>query len=180
MITELSVSPRPANKSAVITFGALLFSAAITTVLYLTAERFRGVIGLLAIAFITAAVLIYTRYIAVKYYYDVTFDSSAQAVFTVRQLIGRRASTLCCIRLSSITGLEYEKREERKKHKIPYGTRKYNYTPTLIPEDTIRIYSKTRTEVAEIVIEGSRELLLKLSEFAREAREIAALIEDDE
>ena len=44
----------------------------------------------------------------------------------------------------------------------------------------LRIYSKTRTEVAEIVIEGSHELLLKLSEFAREAREIAALIEDDE
>ena len=80
MITELSVSPRPANKSAVITFGALLFSAAITTVLYLTAERFRGVIGLLAIAFITAAVLIYTRYIAVKYYYDVTFDSSSPVI----------------------------------------------------------------------------------------------------
>ena len=179
MISELSVSPRPANKSATVTFGALLFSAAIATVLYLTAERFRGVIGLLTIAFITAAVLIYTRYIAVKYYYDVTFDTSSQAVFTVRQLIGKRVSTLCCIRLSSITGLAYEKREERKGHKIPYGVRKYNYTPTLIPEDTIRIYSVTRTEKAEIVIEGSYELLTRLNEYAREAREIAALNEEE-
>ena len=179
MISELSVSPRPANKSATVTFGALLFSAAIATLLYLTAERFRGVIGLLTIAFITAAVLIYTRYIAVKYYYDVTFDTSSQAVFTVRQLIGKRVSTLCCIRLSSITGLAYEKREERKGHKIPYGVRKYNYTPTLIPEDTIRIYSVTRTEKAEIVIEGSYELLTRLNEYAREAREIAALNEEE-
>lgn len=179
MISELSVSPRPANKSATVTFGALLFSAAIATVLYLTAERFRGVIGLLTIAFITAAVLVYTRYIAVKYYYDVTFDTSSQAVFTVRQLIGKRVSTLCCIRLSSITGLAYEKREERKGHKIPYGVRKYNYTPTLIPEDTIRIYSVTRTEKAEIVIEGSYELLTRLNEYAREAREIAALNEEE-
>ena len=179
MISELSVSPRPANKSANITFGALLFSAAIATVLYLTAERFRGVIGLLTIAFITAAVLVYTRYIAVKYYYDVTFDTSSQAVFTVRQLIGKRVSTLCCIRLSSITGLAYEKREDRKGHKIPYGVRKYNYTPTLIPEDTIRIYSVTRTEKAEIVIEGSYELLTRLNEYAREAREIAALNEEE-
>lgn len=179
MISELSVSPRPANKSANITFGALLFCAAITTVLYLTAERFRGVIGLLTVAFITAAVLVYTRYIAVKYYYDVTFDTSSQAVFTVRQLIGRRISTLCCIRLSSITKLEYEKREERRAHKIPLGTKKYNYTPTLIPEDTIRIYSKTRTETAEIVIEGTRELLLRLDTFASEAREIAALNDDE-
>ena len=179
MISELSVSPRPANKSATVTFGALLFSAAIATVLYLTAERFRGVIGLLTIAFITAAVLIYTRYIAVKYYYDVTFDTSSQAVFTVRQLIGKRVSTLCCIRLSSITKLAYEKREERKGHKIPYGVRKYNYTPTLIPEDTIRIYSQTRIEKAEIVIEGSYELLSRLESFAREAREIAALNEEE-
>ena len=179
MISELSVSPRPANKSANITFGALLFSAAIATVLYLTAERFRGVIGLLTIAFITAAVLVYTRYIAVKYYYDVTFDTSSQAVFTVRQLIGKRVSTLCCISLSSITKLEYEKREERKGHKIPFGVRKYNYTPTLIPEDTIRIYSVTRTEKAEIVIEGSYELLKRLDEYAREAREIAALNEEE-
>lgn len=179
MISELSVSPRPANKSATVTFGALLFSAAIATVLYLTAERFRGVIGLLTIAFITAAVLIYTRYIAVKYYYDVTFDTSSQAVFTVRQLIGKRVSTLCCIRLSSITKLAYEKKEERKGHKIPYGVRKYNYTPTLIPEDTIRIYSQTRIEKAEIVIEGSYELLSRLESFAREAREIAALNEEE-
>ena len=179
MISELSVSPRPANKSATVTFGALLFSAAIATVLYLTAERFRGVIGLLTIAFITAAVLIYTRYIAVKYYYDVTFDTSSQAVFTVRQLIGKRVSTLCCIRLSSITKLAYEKREERKRHKIPYGVKKYNYTPTLIPEDTIRIYSQTRIEKAEIVIEGSYELLSRLESFAREAREIAALNEEE-
>ena len=179
MISELSVSPRPANKSANITFGALLFSAAISTVLYLTADRFRGVIGLLTIAFITAAVLVYTRYISVKYYYDVTFDSSSRAVFTVRQVIGKRISTLCCIYLSSISRIEYEKREERRAHKIPFGVRKYNYTPTLIPENTIRIYSETRTEKAEIVIEGSYELLVKLSEFSREARELSAL-EDDE
>lgn len=179
MISELSVSPRPANRSASITFGALLFSAAISTVLYLTAERFRGVIGLLTVAFITAAVLVYTRYISVKYYYDVTFDSSSRAVFTVRQVIGKRISTLCCIHLFSISRVEYESREERRAHKIPYGVRKYNYTPTLIPEDTIRIYSETRTERSEIVIEGSYELLLKLRELSLEAREIRAL-EDDE
>ena len=102
MITELSVSPRAANKSASMVFAALLTSAAISTVLYLSAERFRGVIGLLSLILITAAILVYTRYISVKYYYDVTFDANSRAVFTVRQVIGRRVSTLCCIHLHMV------------------------------------------------------------------------------
>ena len=179
MITELSVSPRAANKSASMVFAALLTSAAISTVLYLSAERFRGVIGLLSLILITAAILVYTRYISVKYYYDVTFDANSRAVFTVRQVIGRRVSTLCCIHLHSISRIEWESREMRREHKVPMGVRKYNYTPTLFPAETVRIYSETRVEKAQIVIEASLEFMNKLDEFAKEARYLRSL-EDDE
>ena len=137
-------------------------------------------VGLGAIIFLTAGIMIYTRYIAVRYYYDITFDSESQAVLSVRQITGKRQTTLCCIYLTSISSIIRETKEERRAHKTPFGMRKYNYTPTLIPSVTYRIDSKSRLESCEIRLEISDEIAAKLREYVEEAKELAKLNEESE
>ncbi len=179
MINEISVSPKPQNKSAHILCAAMMSVFAAATVLYLTLNRFKGIFGLVAIIFLTVGIMVYTRYISVKYYYDITFDAYSKAVFAVRQITGKRQTTLCCIHLSSVTSIERQTKEERRAHKTPHGVRKYNYTPTFTPELTYRISSASRLEKCEICIEITDEFADYLRSAVEEAKNLAAN-EDDE
>ena len=180
MINEFSVNPKPQNKSAKVACLACLTVFAAAVVCYMTLSHYKGLIGLAAIIFLTVGIMIYTRYIAVKYYYDVTFDSESHAVLSVRQITGKRQTTLCCIYLSSIESIARETKEERRAHKTPFGMRKYNYTPTLIPSLTYRIESKSRLESCEIRLEITDELAEKLREYVAEAKAIAKMEEEAE
>ena len=180
MINEFSVSPKPQNNSAKIVCAALLSTFAALVVCYMTLNRFRGVIGLAAIVFLTVGIMIYTRYLAVKYYYDITFDSSSRAVLSVRQVTGKRQTTLCCIYLSSIESVTRQTREEKKAHKTPFGMRKYNYTPTLIPDVTHLVVSSSRIEKCEIRLEITDEYAAMLREYVSEAKELAKLAEEND
>ena len=179
MINELSVHPKSQNKSAHIVCGAFMASFIAALVIYLSIDRFKGIIGLCAIVLLTVGIMIYTRYISAKYYYDITYDVNSCAVLVVRQLTGKRQSTLCCIALSSIVSVVRETKDERRAHKTPMGTRKYNYTPTLMPDLTYRITSNTRLEKCELVLEISDEYAKMLIDNVEEAKAIAALNEDD-
>ena len=178
MINEFSVNPKPQNKSAHITCGSFMAAFVACVVLYMTLDKYKGIIGLAALVFLTVGISIYTRYISVKYYYDVTFDENSKAVFVVRQITGKRQSTLCCIYLSSVTDIKRETKEERKKHKTPFGMRKYNYTPTLIPSLTYRISSKSRIESCEICVEITDEYAKLFTEYVEEAKELARVAEE--
>lgn len=180
MINELSVSPKPQNRSAHICCAAFMSCFALCVVVYLSLDVYKGVVGLLSLVFLTVGIMLYTRYISVKYYYDVTFDENSKAVFVVRQLVGRRQTTLCCIYLSMVTSITRETKEERKAHKTPLGVRKYNYTPTLIPDLTYRIFSKSRVETCEICVEISDEYARLFAEYVEEAKAIAKIAEETE
>ena len=177
MIRELSANIKSTNKNATVAFYALLGASAAIFVLYFLIDRYKGIVGLIGIVFITMAVLIYTKYIGAEYYYDVTFDSSGGAVFVVRQIIGKRQSTLCRIGLSEISRVERESAEDRRKHVTPVGCRKYVYTPTLFPSDTYRIYSRSYYESCEIIVEINDSWADMLREYAKEARELENLEE---
>ena len=178
MINELSVHPKPTNKNAKIAFYILLAISACVTVVYLIVDTYRGIIGLGALIFITAAVLIYTKYLSCEYYYDVTTDSRGP-VFVVRQAIGKRMSTLCRIDIASIVKVQKETAQQRRAHKTPTGYKRYNYLPTLIPKQTYRLTSTSRYEKAEIVVEISDEFATLLMEYANEARELIRLSDDE-
>ncbi len=180
MINEFSVNPKPQNKSAKVACLACLTVFAAAVIFYMTLPHCKGVIGLAAIIFLTVGIMIYTRYIAVKYYYDITFDSESHAVLSVRQITGKRQTTLCCIYLSSIESIARETKEERRAHKTPFGMRKYNYTPTLIPDTTYLIVSKSRLENCEIRLEITDELAEKLREYVAEAKAITKMEEEAE
>ncbi len=172
MIQEFYAHATPTNKKAKYVFVGLLGVAAMIMVTYFIANQYKGIIGLFAVAAITSAVLIYTKYIGVEYYYDITFDSAGKPVFVVRQIIGKRQSTLCRVDLYNIVKVERLSAEEKKKHKTEVGYKKYVYLPTLMPDYVLLIKLSSPNERAEILIEAPCEFGNMLLAYAQEAREL--------
>ncbi len=170
MISEFSVKPKPQNKNAYYYMYASLLGALVTLIIYFLMDKYKGLVGLFTIAFITAAVFIYTKYIAAQYIYDITFDSSGNAVFVVRQQTGKKDTTLCCIFLSGITSAKIMDKAERRQHTTPYGMQKFVYTPSISPDTVCLITYHTRYENSEIYIEANSEFAALLLNYAKEAR----------
>jgi hypothetical protein len=140
-------------------------------------QVYRGIVCLIGMVFLITAITLYTKYLSVEYYYDITFDSEGTPLFVVRQLIGKRQTTLCRIGLAEIVRIEREGVKERREHKTPAGFVKYSYLPTLMPEAAYRVITTSRYEKAEILIEISEEFASLLRAYSLEARE---MITDDE
>ncbi len=177
MINESTVRPKPQNNNAKIAFLITIFLFLIGLTSYMLIEKYRGIVALVAICFLTSAILFYTKYLAPVFYYDILIASDGAPLFVVRQRTGKREVTLARIELADIKDVKMESREERKKHKTVGGVLKYNYGPTLNPKTTCRIFHKTRYESSEIIIEVSEEykdMLISYSKIARDMR-----IDDD-
>ena len=170
MIGEFSARAKSSNNNARVAFFVLLAASTLTFVAYFISPSYKGIIGLFGIALITASVLIFTKYVSCEYYYDVTWDTDGTPVFVVRQIIGKRQSTLCRIALSDIVGAKMESVSERRAHKTPVGYRKYTYFPTLIPAGSCRLTVSNRYEKAEILVEVNEEFKNLLLSYSLEAR----------
>ena len=171
MINEFSVSPRPSNNKARHTFFILLILAATVAAVYISPiPRFKGIVGALCLVFVVAAIYVYNRYMAMKYYYDVLIDASGTPLFVVRSVMGKRESTLCRVELSSITSVKRLNHDEQKSHKTPDGYVRYFYNPTLSPESVCLVTVDSRYEHAEITIEANDEFIAILSSYVHEAR----------
>lgn len=171
MIREFSAKAKPTNKMANMAFAACTsvgFALVLTSMLV---ENYRGIISLFGVLGFAAAVAIYSRYVSAVYYYDITFDSEGTPLFVVRQLIGKRETTLCRIALCEIQKIEQQTRKQSAEHKTPYTYRKYSYLPTLMPSLSYRITSVSRYEKAEIIIEASGEFINLLGTYVEEAKE---------
>ncbi len=178
MINESTVRPKPQNNNAKIAFLITMLIFLLCTAGYFFAEKYRGIIGLVAICFLTSAILFYTKYIAPVFYYDILIDNQGTPLFVVRQATGKREATLARFEIADIRDAKFESREERKKHKTEGGVLKYNYGPTLNPPTSCRIFLKSRYENAEILVEVSEEYKDMLLSYAKIAKEMR--IEDDE
>ena len=174
MIREHYSRIKSSNANAQKLFYALLCVAALLFVAYCTTPLYKGIIGLVCVAAITAAVLIYTKYVGVEYFYDITFDSEGTSVFVVRQVTGKRSSTMCRIDLSSIVKIERLDAAAKKAHKPEAGYTSYFYLPTLSPESVLMLKVSSRREHAEIFIEANDEFASLLSTYSEEARSLAA------
>lgn len=171
MINEFSVSPRPSNNKGRNLFFVFLTLAAATAVAYISVPMYKGVVGMVCLLLIVAAIYVYNRYMGMKYYYDVMIDSSDTPLFIVRSAMGKRESTLCRVELSSIVSVKRFTADELKNHKAPDGYVRYFYNPTLSPEFVCIVTTVTRFERAEITIEANDDFINILSAYAREARE---------
>lgn len=178
MIKESTVRPKPQNNNAKIALLVAIFFSVGGILAYAFAEKYKGVIGLVALCFITTSILFYTKYIAPIFFYDVIIDSEGTPLFVVRQRTGKREITLARVEFADIKDAKIESREERRKHKTAGGVLKYNYGPTMNPKNSCRLFIKSRYENAEILIEVSEEYKDMLLSYAKIAREMR--IEEDE
>lgn len=171
MIREFSVKPKPSNNKARALFIILMLLAFLLILISTLIDSYKGIVSLLGVISLSLALVIYTKYISPAYYYDITFDSGGLAVFVVRQLVGKRFTTLCRIALSDIVRVEKESAKERREHKTPMGVVKYSYLPTLDPAESHRITTSSKYEKAEILIEASDEFAGLIRSYSLEERE---------
>ena len=158
MTSSFSIRPKAANNNAKIVFAITLFISAVIFTFYFFMDKYKGVVGTVGLFVLVTAILIYTKYISPSFCYDVCPDSDDTSVFIVRQVIGKRITTLCRIELADIASVKRETRPEYRAHKTPKGYKKYVYAPTLFPSEIYRLTVLSRYERAEIIIEISEEL----------------------
>lgn len=172
MIREFSVKSKPSNNKARYTFVFCASFAFAFVLLSTFIPLYKGIVSLVGVALLSLALVIYTKYIAPVYYYDITFDSDGNSVFVVRQQTGKKHTTLCRISLHEIVGIEKQTAEQRREYKTPAGVIKYSYLPTLNPAEAYRITTSGRYERAEILIEVSDEFAEIIRSYSFEAREL--------
>ncbi len=177
MIKEFSISPKQQNKNASYVILSLFFLAAIFMVTYFVFDKYKGIFGLVALVFITAALTVYNKYLACKYCYEIMIDSSGVPLFLVSQAVGKKRSLLCRVMLSSITEVKRESKKERAAHKLHRGNYVYSFCPTLFPESVITIYADELNVKNEIVIEGNDDFLQLLNEYSKIAREMSESVD---
>ena len=171
MIPDFSIRARSSNNKAKVAFIVGLAAAFAVFTLSALIDKYQGLVGLAALALLVFALTVFTKYLSVTYYYEITTDSEGVPLLLVRQQTGKRQSVLCRIGLAEIVKVEREDRATRRAHKTPAGFIKYTYFPTLDPEFSYRLTSTSRYEKAELVLEISDEmagLLRKYSVMARE------------
>ena len=170
MIREFSTRVKATNNNAKITFFILLGVAAALTATYIFIPVYKSIVGVVDMVAIVAAVAIYSKYVSASYFYDITFDYHGEPLFVVRQVTGRRQTTLARVGLREIREIKMETAEERKAHKTPQGFRKYVYTPTLGPTLTCRLTAKSAYESSEVIIECTPEFAEMLSSYVEDAK----------
>ena len=168
---DFSVKLTPTNNKARTAFIALLMGAFVLFALSTLIPLYRGLVSLGGMVCLVASLTLYTKYISPVYYYDFTDDGYGTRLFVVRQMTGKRQTTLCRISFGEIKKVERETPEIRKGHKTPAGYRKYSYLPTLDPETSYRLTIENAYEKAEILIEVTDELAEMIKNYANEAGE---------
>lgn len=180
MINEFSTHVKQTNGKARTLFFCLLGASIAAAAAYMLTPVYRGVVGMGALIIIVATVFVYTKFLSSVFYYDITFDYRGDPIFVVRQVTGRRQSTLARLSLRDIRSVVMESAAERKAHKTPFGFRKYTYFPTLAPDTNCRLTVVGPYESAEVLIECTPEFAQMLRTYAEEAKDYLLNDEEDE
>lgn len=173
---EIAYSAKSQNKRALYLFIGLLIGALAFAILYITVQLYRGVIGMVAMVLIIAAVFIYTKYVAVTYIYSAA-ELGETSMFTVRHKLGKRETTLCGVELRSIVSVKKLTAEERRSYKTDKEYVPYYYCPTMGADFVYVITYRSYTEKAEIFVEVSDEFAAELTKYVELAR--ASYVEDE-
>ncbi len=167
MIRELVINPKPENNKARLAvtilgvLGALIFGVSMFIKLY------RGVVALVAMLLIVAALTIAVKYLLSEFKYEI-FDADGEWLFVVGQRSGKRYTTLCRVSLSSVVSIEKTSAKDRKKASGDFA--RYTYIPTLMPESYYEMTVVSRYEKAKISLQLTDEMAALLRSYAEEAR----------
>ena len=184
MISPFFINPKPENNKAktfVATLGTL---GGLIFVVSMQIDRYSGVVALLAMMFIVAALTISVKYILSEFTYEIT-DADGEWLFVVGQRSGKRYTTLCRVGLASVVSIEKKKRGEKKdggaqfiaRWMTPaffrYEHQRYSYLPTLMPDTYYVMTVENRYEKAKISLQLTDGMADLLRTYAAEARLLA-------
>lgn len=179
MIKDFSVTPKPKNKKALLLMCSFFALAIASVIVAIFIEKYKGVVGMITLAALTTAILVYTKYVAVTFHYDIVGEGIDEPLFVVRQTVGKKNVTLSRISLADITSVKLETAKERRAHKSASGVARYVYTPTLSPSESYRISVSSRYEKAELIVEITEPFAEALLSMSEEARMLRAESEDE-
>ena len=154
--------------------SVFLALAAVVIIISLAINTYRGVVAFVGVCLLVSAILVYTKYVSVRFYYDVMITEDGEPLFVVRQLTGRRIVTLCRVPLADITDIKKETREQRRAHVRSKNTPLFVYFPTLSPECSYRMSVGRGERASEVLIECSDEFSALLTDYCTEARELSS------
>ena len=174
MITDFSAQPKQSNNNAKIVMWVFFGVAAVFFTVSAVINTYRGVIGAAGLISLVTAILMYTKYLSVKFYYDVLVVGQEEPLFVVRQLVGKREVTLARVALADIRDIKRESAAERRAHQRDKMTSLYIYAPTLSPAVSYRMLVVSHSERSEIILEGSDEFFAHITSLANEARQLRA------
>ena len=175
MIAPITITPKPENNKAkvfVATFGAL---GGLIFIFGMWAERYSGVISLVGMLLIVAAITISVRYIMSRFVYEIT-ELEGEWLFIVGQYSGKRYTTLCRVGLHSVVSIEKCSSRDKTKRDLEYT--RYTYLPTMMPDTYYVMTVRNRYEKAKISLQLTDAMAAQLTAFAEEARLLFR--EDDE
>lgn len=179
MIKELSASPKPQNSNSKILMSVFFILSAAVLIVSRLIDSYKGVVAFVGVLLLVSAILVYTKYVAIVFYYDVIITSDGEPLFVVRQLSGRREVTLCRVPLAELTDIRKETAAERRAHVRQKDCPLFVYLPTLFPPVSYRMTVGRGSERSEVLIECSEEFAALLLDYAAEARELAGDLNEE-
>ncbi len=175
LITEggelLDFTYRPKTKvreARLVMLGALIISA-LLVIASVISPKYKGIISLFAVIALVCVVYIYTRYLAPQYAYAVMTSGEGEALLVITKNVGKSLSTLAMIRLYEITSVERVTDEAGKA--AARDERKYNFCPSMTPDEVYAVRSSDRYEKRLMLLEINEAVAKRLSEYAKIAKE---------
>ncbi len=167
MIAPFSINPKPENNRAKAFVAALGSLGGVIFIVSMYIELYRGVVALVAMMLIVAALTISVKYILSEFTYEIT-EADGEWLFVVGQRSGKRYTTLCRVGLASVRSIEKKKRGEDEGRGGEHL--RYSYIPTMMPETYYVMTVENRYEKAKISLQLTDEMAELLRTYAAEAR----------
>ena len=176
MIAPITINPKPENNKAKVfvaifgTLGGLLFFVSMQI------AHYRGVVALLAMMLIVAALTVSVKYILSEFSYEIT-NSDGEWLFVVGQRSGKRYTTLCRVGLSSVRSIEKKKKGENKEKSREHL--RYTYVPTFMPDSYYVMTVENRYEKAKISLQLTDGMANLIRSYAEEARLLSPELDEE-
>ena len=168
MIAPVIINPKPENNKPRLFVAVLGSLGGLTFIFGNFAERYGGVISLVGMMLIVAAITISVKYIMSTFIYEIT-EADGEWLFVVSQYSGRRYTTLCRVGLHSVLSIEKRSAKEKKQD---LGYTRYAYIPTMMPDFYYVMTVENRYEKAKISLQLTDAMAEQLRLYAAEAREL--------
>jgi len=164
MHNEMTLSVKSKNNVSRYLFLGLIGTALIFILAAYFGAAYSGILWLVALGFITAAIYVYNGHVAAEYYYEIRNDGGRES-FVVNMRVGKTSRTLARLDLWSIAEVRRMTGKEYRAYKCEKKIIKYPYFPTLFPESVYLVSIRSEYENADIFIEATEEFAQALMQM---------------